>query len=243
MSAFIVNRALTARDVDRDGFLLPSELLEVMQEAGAAHCDALNVGMMALRERNLAWVITRAAISMRRYPRVGEALTIRTCPNKTRLSLFPRDFAFSVGEEDIGFASTLYVLLDLSMRAAAKPGALGAPIDIDESHKPLPYPGNIAALDAEPIAAAYRPVYTDFDVNGHVNNTRYLRWFLDQYPPERHREEQLSYLLVHFNHEILPGQDVVFERREREGVSVFSCLVGGVNCFSAQGTWTKRETA
>lgn len=240
MSDYVQDIKLIARDVDREGYLLPNELLTMMQEAGASHSALLGVGMFDLRAKNLGWVITRALIQMKRYPKIGETLHLKTWPGKTRLSLYPRYYTFWVGQEQIGSASTLYVMLDLSARTIAKPEVLGRPIAVDNDEKPLPFPGNLTMIPEKPAITGYQPVYTDFDVNGHVNNTRYVRWFIDQYGCDKHKAQQLSSLLIHFDHEIRPEQEVRFERQEQGDTSVFRCFVEDTNCFSVQGQWSDR---
>ena len=50
--------------------------------------------------------------------------------------------------------------------------------------------------------------FSEIDLNGHVNNTRYLDWFDDLFDLDFHKEHAWRSVQVNFHNEIRPGEKV-----------------------------------
>ena len=63
--------------------------------------------------------------------------------------------------------------------------------------------------DIEPeLAGTHKVVWSDIDTNGHVNNVKYVVWALDILDYELVSKNPIKELLVNFDSEVLPGQNV-----------------------------------
>ena len=51
-------------------------------------------------------------------------------------------------------------------------------------------------------------MYTDLDVNGHVNNTKYADWACNRLGVDVLRENDVSALTVNYQAELRPGQEI-----------------------------------
>lgn len=232
---------LRAADTDVNGEWHASGVLLAMQEAGGAHSEQHNLGMAALREQNIAWVVSRAHMHMDRLPRIGETVTVRTFPKPPQHFFFPRYFQFFVNGQAVGSAATLYVQLDLTTRRMAKPWLGGNEELTSDLTPPLPLPGGIPTIDA-PVETFERAAkYSDFDINGHVNNTRYLDWFCDCFDMEYHKTHVLKDVLIHYNREIRPGEVAALSLQTDGDQSVMKGTCDGAVCFAVCGTWERRE--
>ena len=80
------------RETDRNGLLKLSSWFDFLQEAAANHAAQLGVGLEALSERGLLWVLSRLHLSIRRYPAIGESVTVETWPNGFRRLFAHRQF-------------------------------------------------------------------------------------------------------------------------------------------------------
>jgi acyl-ACP thioesterase len=169
---------LRPRDCDLNEKWRPSAILETMQDAAGAHCELLGCGREKLIKRNIVWVLTRCELHMDRYPKCGETITVHTFPTPNRICFFPRYYIFTDQRgEMVGKAGTLWLLLDLETRRMLPPGDIGKLIpDNKDLSVPMNLPATVGKLQGEEFVSTYRPVYTDLDVNGHVNNTRYADW-------------------------------------------------------------------
>lgn len=227
---------LQSRDCDFTGRWKPSEIFTAMQELAGDHAALLGAGYSVLRSVNLAFALTRSELHMDRYPVLGERVVCHTWPAPVMKWMFPRYFLFETESgEQLGYAATLWVLMDLTERKMVAPAALPSPIPTSDKKPPLRLPGKAAALTGEGAARAYLPGYSELDVNGHVNNTRYVSWMCDELGAKRLAGHSVKSLVVNYVHELLPGQALLL-RSEIEGASFrMSGDIEGVNHFSLSG--------
>lgn len=228
---------------DPTDHLAPTALLQMMQEMAGAHAELLNVGNQLLTEHHLAWVLTRVEVRMQRYPKAHERLHITTFPMPNRRWLFPRYFLFhdDAGNE-IGCAGTLWALLDVKERkiAPASPARERIP-DNSDMAAPFGLPCTVSLPDAEALTGVHRPAYTDLDVNGHVNNTKYLDWCCNALGMEVLGTHAIRDFALNFHLEVLPGHTVQTELRRTEDRFSYSGFVDGQRHFDVGGTLVPRE--
>jgi len=227
---------LQSRDCDFTGRWKPSEIFTAMQELAGDHAAILGAGYSVLRPANIAFALTRSELHMARYPKIGEKVICHTWPAPVMKWMFPRYFVFeSESDEQLGYAATLWVLMDLTERKMVAPAALPSPIPTSDRKPPLRLPGKAAPLTGEGSARDYLPGYSELDVNGHVNNTRYVSWMCDELGADVLKDRCIRSIIVNYAHELLPGQMIAL-RSETEGTSFrMSGDVGGVNHFSLSG--------
>jgi len=231
---------LHTEDVDVFTQWRPSAIFTAMQAASSAQCEQHNLGVNAMREQNLAWVVNRAHLHLDRLPRLGETVTVRTWPKPPRHMFFPRYYEFLIEHESVGRCAMLYAQLDLTTRRMAGPWLGGNDELTCALEPPLPPPGGLPSLAAPAQAISRRAGYSDLDINGHVNNTRYLDWFYDCFPMEHHRQWQLADVLIHYNREIRPDEQVALALQRDGTQSVLRGEVDDTLCFAMSGNWILR---
>ncbi len=166
---------ILSEQVDMQRCLKPSSLLMMLQEIALDHCRLLNLGSENTLNRNLLWVVTRYFISIERMPCYEENIILETWPGPMRRILFPRYFRMrDAGGNILLRASSVWVLIDGSSRTMISPKQYGLPeyeghIEGDE----VPY--NVPARAVPETRTEHFTVpYSYIDLNGHMNNTRYL---------------------------------------------------------------------
>ena len=83
---------------------------------------------------------------------------------------------------------------------------------------PLGLPGNVPALPgAQETVLSRWPVYSDIDVNQHVNNARYADWACDALGFSTMREYCLKTMCIQYAAEIRPGQEISLHAAQSEG--------------------------
>ncbi len=223
---------------DLNDTLRPTALLQLMQEIAGTHADRLSVGRRLLDERGLAWVLTRVEVHMNRWPRSQEELTIETFPTPNRRWFFPRYFIFRDGAgQEIGCAGSLWILMDIHERKMVNPAELLHLMpDNGDLSAPMGLPATVAEIPLL-IAEEERTVrYTDLDVNGHVNNTRYLDWCCDLMGTDVMRTHAFATLMLNFHQEVLPEQVIHTELRLDGEHFSFSGFADGKRHFDVGGT-------
>jgi len=220
----------------------PSAILETMQEAAGAHSELLGCGRDALLQHNTVWVLSRSEVQMLRYPHVMETIHVETFPMPNRRWFFPRYFYFRDGKgELLGYAGTLWVLLDVNTRKMLPPGDVAARIpDNSDLTAPMGLPAMVTPLDGEMQISTRFPRYTDLDVNQHVNNTRYADWACDALGIETMREHCLQSLIVNYSAEVLPHQEMALHTCRKGNAFQVSGYHDGKLHFELGGKLQKR---
>lgn len=223
---------------DMNARLRPAALLEIMQEMAGAHAETLGIGRAMLLEKGLVWVLTRLEVRMDRWPAFGERLTVETYPMPNRRWFFPRSFLFrDEAGRQIGCAGSLWVLLDVHERRMSRPDpVLSLMPDNSDLTAPIGMPATVGECSGEPVITEHLPVYTDLDMNGHVNNTRYVDWCCNALGYDVLRDQELANFSVNFNQEILPSQHVQMQLRREGSLFSFSGFIGAERHFDVGGT-------
>ena len=229
---------IASYQTDLTARIKPSAILEIMQEMAGAHAELLGVGRTRLLPMNLAWVLTRVEVRMERYPLSGESISVETFPMPNRRVFFPRYFIFrDAAGNQIGCAGSLWVVLDVTTRKMGNPTEIAAMMpDNHDLTAPMGMPATVEEIPGESMPANRIPVYTDLDVNGHVNNTRYLDWCCNALGIDVMREHAMKTFCVNYNQEILPGQEVRTVLHRDGSHFSFSGFEGDVRHFDVGGT-------
>lgn len=172
---------IDSRDVDGQGFCRPSALLGHLQEAAteAAEHGGFGRGRL-LEEYHAFWMLARMWFSLRRPLRWEESVTIRTWHRGGKSALMYRDFDLYAGGEAVGEAVSAWVLADQDSRRLMRLGSIsalegtsGGALCKQRTLSKLRLPQNMAPAERR------RMRYSDTDINGHVNNTRYADFACD----------------------------------------------------------------
>lgn len=200
--------ALTASDIDTHRRLRMSALLSYLQNMATEHADILDFGgERMMREYGAVWIMVRSHTALRRPIGMDETLEIHTWPRGIgKAATVFRDFDIFAGGEHVGEVTMSWVLADLESRKILKPALIPAVME-------SPYPEIVKALvpgkivmPAELLPAMTRPVYySDTDVNGHMNNTRYADIVCDAIRYERCTGQFISELQINYLQESFPG--------------------------------------
>lgn len=205
-------RRIITDDVDINYKWTLRSILAWMQELGSRHSHVLGYGFETLRAKNICWVCLRYHIKFASYPRLFDTVKTSSWPEPARLGIYPRMYSFAdeAGDTKI-YAASLWSLIDLEERGMINPASRGPSsyparkIQTFDDLNPL---SKIIIPDGEEMVYKYRPVYSDFDMNGHVNNTSYLKWFDDLFTLEEHAGHEVSDLLMQYNLEVRPDVEL-----------------------------------
>ena len=155
-------------------------LMQYLQEIAALHAEQLGLGFDKLNEMGGYWVLSNIRIEIKRLPGRDDEVTLKTWPSGYSRTIATREFVgkdqndselFRAGSEWMVLNKQTNRLknlfkLDLNL---PKTGIKALP---DELHRLEPN-GDYKKVDVVcvPLSA--------IDLNGHVNNTEYVRWGID----------------------------------------------------------------
>lgn len=186
-----------------------------LQEAARVHAEKLKLGMDLLREKQRFWVLTSMIINVDYYPMQGTKIEVRTWPKGMDKIFALRDFEIWQGDHKIGRATSSWVLLDLKTRRPAPVNDLGEfMFERANMHAIEHRAKKLASPDQPEYRTKHRVTYSELDLNGHVNNTRYVAWMMDTFPTAYHRALCASHVQTNYLAEVFPDQEIDILRKE-----------------------------
>jgi medium-chain acyl-[acyl-carrier-protein] hydrolase len=195
-------------------------------EAAWNHAEALGAGFAELASRNRLWVLSRLLVEVKEYPRWTEPVHLRTWARPAQSLFAMRDFEFqdSSGRPFAGGSSAWLVLdekrrrpqrLDELLLKVGTAQAHGASRDPQKLNRD-PGPDSLIPARGHPEAEInFQARYSDEDLNGHVNSVRYVRWLLDAYPLEWHKEYLADAVELNFLGECKTGDRLKLVTKSR----------------------------
>ncbi len=226
-------------DVDPNQTVHLSALCRYMQEAAFNHAEHLGWGHALLMERGLAWVLARKQIRVGVLPKWGARVEVRTWPSGWDRLFYYRDFRLTDREGRVVLeASSAWSLINVEKRERVHPAL---DIEVPDGKRVFAdRPPRIKKSCDEPPCLELSVAYGDLDMNGHVNNVRYIDWILNSFPLEFHRAHAIRELDINYLAEVIHGQTVAIccgrEEPLRFGHSVRS---GDVEFIRARSVWRK----
>lgn len=225
-----------ASDVDRYQHLRMSRIFQLLQELSIAHTEELGFPRETTLDRGMLWVISRMQVELMRPISYDEKICMTSSPEKMLHMIYPRRYEILDQKgETIGRAIALWMLIDSVSRRFCMPGTSHVIIDGPEPDKEQSYPEGLPSF--EPLKeTAHTVTYSELDLNGHVNNTRYLNWIDDLLPDTYHKKGSIRSIQLNFQKEIQADTRVTLaERIEGPSFSVAGILPNGNLAFQAKG--------
>jgi acyl-ACP thioesterase len=194
---------------DANGKIKIPQLLDFLQIAAGEHADMLHFGIEDLNRENETWVLSRLRVETNRLPVEGETVILKTWPKGIEKLFAKRDFLILENEGNaIVRAASYWLIVDrITMR----------PKSIRSFFTGINYP-KLSAVDEKlkKIPSFTKRLYTseikttekEIDINGHINNVWYAKWFINAIPQEIINEKnitsfELNYLAEVFANETL----------------------------------------
>jgi len=228
---YILEASVRFAEVDREQAMTLPALLQLLQEAAIRHADLYGVGAEGLAERGTSWVLNRLALGIERYPRRDEALRVETWSTGVRGFRGFREFRLFCGAELLLCASSLWLWIDLRTRTLTRvPEELAAAFPIGGAGR-APFRPELEKLRFAPPAAEApaEPVtvrYSDFDANGHVNNTAFFD-YLQTALVRQGRPPHPRRLALQFLREISLTAEAATVRSETRGDELAFAIAAG----------------
>ena len=219
------NFTVRSSDADARGLCRPSALLCFLQDMATEHAAILDIERDYLvKEYHAAWLLVRSWFRLDRPLRQDETVTIRTWHRGAGGLIIYRDFDLTVDGVPVGEAVTAWVVADLTTRKMLRPKSI--------EHIALsPVPETVKDRQLRLIRtpqgrqAVYTKTvrYSDLDVNGHMNNTRYADVALDALSPAELEGRFIGEMQINYSLECRLGDRLLVSRYLEEN----TCYIDG----------------
>lgn len=161
-------------DVDEYGRLKLSTLLRYAQDAAGGHCEQLGFDWNTMAAKGLFWAVLRHRVQISALPGKGQRITVQTWPMPATRAAYPRMVrGLDEKGEELFSVISLWALMNMESRAMVLPAKSGVEV-----------PGILRGCEIEQPSSLYPGTHEksllwtvaqdDLDINGHVNNARYL---------------------------------------------------------------------
>lgn len=204
-------------------------LFRIFQDAAIADAEHIGYGADKTMGQGLLWVFSRVYVRIHHLPKYLSQAKFTTVPGGKKAFLFTR---FGKLEDEKGklaaeFSSVWALIHEDTRRLEMRP-TLESVDQTDGSEAPLP--GKVVARPCS-LKARRKIEYSDVDLNGHMNNVRYIELLMNLHPVEFYRDHQFTELLIQYESEIKPGE--VVEVLADEELTYVRGVVEDRICFEA----------
>ena len=211
--------------VDTNQYLTLPNLMCFMQEVAWAHSNNNNVGWHFLQTKNMFWALVKLHIEIERMPRWNETLRLRTWGRPMEIITYPREFeAFDEDNKRIITATSSWVILN---KEEFKPQKIDIARNSNMLRDEMVLEKRIAKIPRIELDEnkLFHPVlYSDVDMNKHVNNTRYIAWILDEYGYEFHQKNQITSCNIHFISQAYYKTQYAIQRQQSDAMTFISSI-------------------
>jgi medium-chain acyl-[acyl-carrier-protein] hydrolase len=207
-------------DVDLLKRLTVQNVCSFFQESARMHAEALGVSFIGIVPNEKLWMLSRIALSIGRLPLLGEKIVLQTWPSGFRSPFAFRDFDFFDSNNKIIITGTsAWILIDQASRRPQRVEQFTANIPVVQRRNAFNIEiEKIKSVKDGFLSGIINSVYSDLDMNGHVNNTCYIRWIIDSYNKDFHQNHQLKNLSVNFMIETGAGEQMHIVRGQEENL-------------------------
>lgn len=199
---------IESSEVDQNLDLKLSSLMRMMQDVATDHAETIGFGKKNTIDKGMYWVITRYALTVLKYPKFLDDITIYTYPGDDMRFIFPRYFlVYNQNNELLIKASSSWMILDRNTRKVVlKPfEGIVIPSEHHVDEEPLPrkvIPSPTSFIESRKVR------YSDIDLNGHLNNTKYIEYILDSKTTEFYKHNKIKHILISYEKELLDGETI-----------------------------------
>lgn len=198
-----------SNDIDATLTLRISSFFKIVQDVIMHHTEELNVGAKETNEKGILWVISRCYVEFSRLPRYQEEVICKTYPGPSRFNMiFPRYFQIEDTKGNILLKlSSIWALINKETRKPIASELIASRCSGETHEGELPLPGKIDELKTK-LMENRTIHYSDVDLNGHLNNTKYIELFMDLHDSQFYRLHPVKKLTLNYMKEIKEGEQV-----------------------------------
>lgn len=175
---------ITTNMLDCHDCLKMSTLLDVAQEVAGDHAEELGCGFEIMIKQDLIWVIVRNYVEIIKKPINFKEIEVVTYPLKPRFVEFNRETEFYHDGELFAVSRSTWMIINIKDFSVKAPDFFKG-FDDDLGYfkrriRKLPVIEKSQLQKVKEVGV----LYSMLDHNGHMNNTKYVDFYLDIFRPE-----------------------------------------------------------
>lgn len=196
-------------------------LFQYMQEIASVNFREMQKCYHDVGSAGYVWIINSVSLRLKRLPGLREVVGYSSYPGSIKGLFAGREYSFKVGEEWLGGASSLWFIADaqthrpLRLDSIAE-SVLGKNLDTLAMGQAARRFRGTYVMPLHSVAYKKRAEFSDLDINGHMNNTRYIAWCMDALQATGLAAQPVLGLDINFLSELYAGDivDVFLSTKE-----------------------------
>lgn len=228
---------LRSSDFDLNGNILPQGVLEILQDSAGRHSVSIGASVFDLDKKDLMWVVAKIRFKIINMPKMYQTVNVKTWPIKPTKIIFRRECLITdeQGNELIRGSSEWLAVSKEKRKIVSASGIYNLAEDeyvtdilFDEK------PEKLKKFDKTAPGYVVSPKYSDIDLNGHVNNTKYAGYVVDT---AFDGENRLNYtdFQIEYRKEILKDDNIeICIKPENGGIYAMGLNQSGEAMFLAK---------
>lgn len=190
-------------DCNKYGYIKAVALLEYLVETSSLQSDSMGLGFKELMEKNYGWILSKWKVELLHLPKAMDKIEVQTWTSGFDKFYAYRDFnIFNDDGKLLVKASTLWIFMDTEKKRPVR-----IPVELYSGYTSVDEKNFSSFLklneDSKMNSSMdFRVRKTDIDYNEHVNNAKYLNWFLEPIPLEIDENYFLNEIDIHYKKEI-----------------------------------------
>ncbi len=218
MTTYTQKFTVYRHDGDHRGLVKPGALLRYAQQIATVHAEAVGLTDEVYAATHTAFVLAKLALHITRTPKVDEELTAVTQPESCKRAVNKRITRFlDAAGQEVAVVDSRWVLIDTDKRIILRKHppefqdrwASDVPFELPlKMQKPTP---ESCTLLGQRTAG-----YSYCDMNGHMNNTRYVDVICDALPWSVWDTAQLRDLRIFYHREVPRGESFALSSLQTE---------------------------
>lgn len=195
-------------EVDYRKKALITSLIDYFNDVATFQSEDLGIGIDYMTKNNMAWILYKWDISVNRYPKYGEKVTVKTEPCGVRKFYAYRKFQITDSNGQVlANAKSIWLLINIKERKPLRINehlinTYGLNDDNNECFKI----DNIDKISEAENTIEFKVRYSDIDTNGHVNNEKYAAWLIESVPLEVVLNYTLRNMKITYRKEVKYGE-------------------------------------
>jgi len=196
----IEKHKIASYQMDLKGLATLPVICNFLQEIAGNHAAANGFGFHQMVKAGYIWVLTRLKIEIEKYPKWNDEIFIETWVRNRHSFFSERDFViYDNNKKKIGGALSGWMMLDLRSRRPKSVEDLKVEIQMfPNDHAVKDQLKKIEPVNEIDFTEQINVKFQDIDLNQHVNNVRYIEWFLDAFPFEFRKTHNVKNFEINF---------------------------------------------
>lgn len=209
---------LRTADFDCFGRFNPAAVLDLFQDVAGLHANELGCGYDDFIKEHMIWVLVRVKFEIIASPVMFQRVRVRTWPLAPSRAGFQREYLITdeSGSELVKGSSDWVIMHSEKRRLMPAKDVYPIKEGFEEKRLFEEKLSKLHDFEDDGISHIFTPGFSDIDINGHVNNTKYTNFVLDAISPEK--EDKIKTLQIDYRHEVLSGTELTIRSSREDNI-------------------------